>query len=332
MCRYRARGELNFGTEMMAGVSVIVPAYNAAGTIERAVVSALAQTLEPSEIIVVDDCSSDGTVDLVARRFGAEPRVRVLSTSANSGPSRARNVAIAAARGDWIALLDADDAWLPERLDTLLRQAEEYDIVADNLLAFDDKTSEVVGRLFRRNFHGRVGLREFLDEVDLVDLGLLKPLIRRDFFVRNAFRYDERMRYAEDMMLYCEMLCAGGRFRVLDYAGYIYTTPYGRSSRVKSPHSHTSVDDAALIAALEALVSRNRLADDPSAMAAVKRRIGYYERRRHWDTFASYFFDRNYRGLVATALRHPSIAGFLLRRLRSRVSRLLDRTDNSRSR
>jgi len=90
-------------------VSVVIPAYNAEATIERAIESVLHQTLPPEEIIVVDDGSTDGTAEKV-RQY--EPKVRYLFES-HSGPSKARNFGILAAQqGEWIAFLDADDEWL----------------------------------------------------------------------------------------------------------------------------------------------------------------------------------------------------------------------------
>ena len=103
--------------------SVIIPAYNVSGIIGRAIRSAAAQTFSPLEILVIDDCSTDDTVEVV-RALGREiPSIRLLSTPANSGPSAARNVGLRAAQGDWIALLDSDDAWRPGRLKRLLEVA-----------------------------------------------------------------------------------------------------------------------------------------------------------------------------------------------------------------
>ncbi len=100
----------------MQRISVIVPAYNAKDTILGALRSALAQTRPPAEIIVVDDGSHDGTADLIEQEL---PEVRVLR-QANAGPSAARNTAAEAAQGDWLAFLDADDLWLPQKLEVQL--------------------------------------------------------------------------------------------------------------------------------------------------------------------------------------------------------------------
>jgi GT2 family glycosyltransferase len=95
-------------------VSVIIPAYNAQRFIVRALESALAQDIPRSEIIVVDDASTDGTRDLVATY--KTRGVRLLSQARQGGAAAARNAGIAAAAGEFIAFLDADDEWLPGKL------------------------------------------------------------------------------------------------------------------------------------------------------------------------------------------------------------------------
>ncbi len=101
---------------MAADVSVIVPAYNAEATLAAALRSVLQQSVPPLEVLVVDDGSNDDTA-AVAARFG--PAVRLIRQR-NGGPGSARNAGIRAARGGWIGLLDADDTWLPTKLERQL--------------------------------------------------------------------------------------------------------------------------------------------------------------------------------------------------------------------
>ena len=96
-------------------VSVIVPAYQAASTLGRALDSALAQDYPALEVIVVDDGSTDATRPLVEAYVARDPRVRYY-WQANLGVGAARNTAVAHAQGEYLALLDADDAWLPGKL------------------------------------------------------------------------------------------------------------------------------------------------------------------------------------------------------------------------
>jgi glycosyltransferase involved in cell wall biosynthesis len=94
--------------------AAVIPAWNAIGTLQRAIESVLSQTRPPDEVIVCDDGSEDGTAEL-AREF--EPDVLVVSIP-HSGPSSARNAAGAEARSEFIAYLDSDDVWVPEKLET----------------------------------------------------------------------------------------------------------------------------------------------------------------------------------------------------------------------
>ncbi len=125
-------------------VSVIMPVYNAANFLSAALESALKQTFEDFEIIVVDDGSTDGTRELLQTfEQNFEPRVRVLR-QANAGASSARNTAIRAARGEFIAFLDSDDLWEPQKLElqvAALRERPEAGVCFGESLYFDEEKS-----------------------------------------------------------------------------------------------------------------------------------------------------------------------------------------------
>ena len=93
-------------------VSVIIPTYNRADLVRQAVASVKAQTFRDFEIVVVDDGGTDGTCEALA----AGPELRVLRHSHRQGVAAARNTGVAAARGEWLAFLDSDDLWLPDKL------------------------------------------------------------------------------------------------------------------------------------------------------------------------------------------------------------------------
>jgi len=97
----------------IGNISVVIPTYNRRQTIGRSIDSVLNQTLFPSEIIVVDDGSTDGTSDYIQSNF---PSIKLLSQP-NKGVSAARNMGIKSADANWIALLDSDDEWFPEKLE-----------------------------------------------------------------------------------------------------------------------------------------------------------------------------------------------------------------------
>jgi len=109
----------HFGTEGFPMISVIMPAHNEEERIAAAVESVFSQSFEAVELIVVDDASSDGTVDVLRRLQQSHPALTVVVQPDNQGPGPARNAGLARARGEFIAFLDADDSWHPECLATL---------------------------------------------------------------------------------------------------------------------------------------------------------------------------------------------------------------------
>jgi succinoglycan biosynthesis protein ExoO len=225
--------------------SVIIPAYNVSGTVERAIRSAAAQTL-PLEILVIDDCSTDNTVEVVQALARELPFLRLYSTPVNGGPSVARNVGLRAAKGDWIGLLDADDAWKPGRLQRLLEVAvaTSADFVADNLVMWD----AVAGAVSHPKYYD---LPESQKQITLLDMfsaeddfnfskdsyGIMKPICRRAFLVDHKLEYDENVDLAEDFVLYVDSLFNGAKIILIKEAYYLYSVPYGRS-----PDSRTLLD------------------------------------------------------------------------------------------
>jgi glycosyltransferase involved in cell wall biosynthesis len=106
-------------------VSVIIPTFNRAYCLERAVDSALAQTYSDLEVVVVDDGSTDNTKALVHTRYAGEKRVIYLH-QANRGVAGARNAGFGVARGEFIALLDSDDVWMPWKLDVQIACLQRF--------------------------------------------------------------------------------------------------------------------------------------------------------------------------------------------------------------
>lgn len=101
-------------------VSIITPAYRAARFVGETIRSVQAQTWTNWEMLIVDDCSPDDTCAVVEAAAAGDARVRLIRQPQNGGPAAARNAALAAARGRWLAFLDSDDLWLPEKLERQL--------------------------------------------------------------------------------------------------------------------------------------------------------------------------------------------------------------------
>lgn len=104
-------------------VSVVMPSYNTAGYIGAAIQSVLNQTYADWELIIVDDCSTDNTDEIVATF--KDDRIQYLKNEKNSGAAASRNKALRLARGKWIAFLDSDDLWLPEKLERQLKYMKD---------------------------------------------------------------------------------------------------------------------------------------------------------------------------------------------------------------
>src|SRR5689334_21141299 len=103
-------------------VTVVVPVYNTLPYVADALESALAQTHRELDVVVVDDGSTDGSSGVVVELAAREPRIRVVRQP-NAGLAAARNAGLAAAAGEYVAFLDSDDLWLPEKLERQLAVA-----------------------------------------------------------------------------------------------------------------------------------------------------------------------------------------------------------------
>ncbi|WP_448956249.1 glycosyltransferase family 2 protein [Labrys neptuniae] len=224
----------------MPDVSFLIAAYNAEQTIEAAIASALAQSKVTVEVIVVDDVSSDETLSCVSELSKRDPRVVVLPQPHNAGPAAARNRALAAARGDWVAIIDADDYIAPNRSEQLIGLAKHSssEIVADNVLRFRHDAPQITWPLLPKRPGDQpfaVDLEHYLRHNKMTggdaNLGYLKPMFSRSFLQSNAIVYDEGLRIGEDFNFVLRALGAGARFTVTPEIFYFYRVMAGSLSR-----------------------------------------------------------------------------------------------------
>ncbi len=218
-------------------ISVVIPAYNAAATLARALDSVLAQTHPAHEVLIVDDGSADATGDLVAgyaSRGGAVP-VRYLR-QANAGPSAARNRGVEAATGDWIAFLDADDWYYPERLARHARMIEADPTLdflvgsfdyrgSDGSLMHASMTDSALGRelLAAHGAHGQATLAaEALGRyiVEQFSDTRMLTLPRATFLALGGFPLD--LRICEDVVFLLRLCARSQRAGVSCEPGAVY--------------------------------------------------------------------------------------------------------------
>lgn len=191
-------------------VSIVMPVYNTAKYVEAAIDSVLAQTFDKFELLIIDDAGSDQSIDLC--RAYSDPRIRIIS-QANRGLAGARNTGIRNARGQFVALLDSDDLWEPQKLErhiAHLRQNPRIGISFAASTLIDDE-----GRFLR------IVQRPKLKNISPSDVFLRNPVgngsapvLRRAVFDDIAFfnpareeldYFDESFRQSEDIECWCRM-------------------------------------------------------------------------------------------------------------------------------
>lgn len=173
-------------------ISVVIPAYNAEGFVCRAIESALHQSLPAAEVFVVDDGSNDRTAEL-AEEY--DRRVRVIR-KVNGGPASARNTGIRQARSDWIALLDADDFWLPNKLE------RQVGVIEPGVALVH---SGAVGR--RQAFPAQITFQDLWSRNCIFNSSVL--LHRQAFYSVGGFDEDPELIGIEDYNLWLKIVAAG---------------------------------------------------------------------------------------------------------------------------
>lgn len=187
-------------------VSVIIPCYKSGGTIRRAVASVMAQSILPAEIIIVDDASGDDSHDILKQIVAENPVImRLISLKENVGAASARNVGWAASTQPYIAFLDSDDAWHPDKLKV------QYQYMVSNpdvclsghghrILNIEQTSSWPLG------------------DVAAVTVSKWQMLLSNRFVTPSAMvrrdiaeRFIDGQRYMEDHMLWLSIVCSGKR-------------------------------------------------------------------------------------------------------------------------
>ncbi len=179
-------------------ISVIIPTYNRKHTLSRSIGSVLSQTTKPLEIIVVDDGSTDGTRDWISAEY---PTVKYIYQN-NSGVSSARNNAIRNTRGEWIAFLDSDDEWLPNKLEQQINLIQDY---PEYILCHSNEIWIRNGRRVNQmKKHKKFGGEVFEKCLDICRISPSSALIKKSILEKIGY-FDESLEVCEDYDLWLRL-------------------------------------------------------------------------------------------------------------------------------
>ncbi len=200
--------------------SIVIPTYNRANAIATALDSCFRQTFGHFEIVLVDDGSTDGTLEIVGRI--QDDRLRVIERE-NGGAAAARNTGVAEARGEYIAFLDSDDRFLQNKLEVFHRhiQTSPVDVLYSQMYV-----DRGVGRYWIKPPTG-IRRDENMFDYLLVRAGWICPsatVVKREYARRVHF--DETLTYGDDMQYVVDLWKAGARFQMLESPLTIYADPH----------------------------------------------------------------------------------------------------------
>lgn len=213
---------------MNADVSVLIPCYNASETIRRALLSAVEQTVIPNEIIVVDDCSTDSSYSLVqelSREFSSIAHFVVLRNERNIGASATRNIAWSRASCRYVAFLDADDMWLPHKIEhqySWMLAHPDY-VLSGHKCIYPNKGF----------INGQYSFEVMAPRRILISNPFPTPsvMVIRDI----PHRFDSTQHFLEDHLLWAEISLAGGLCAYSkEMLAQVHKNPYGDSGLSKS--------------------------------------------------------------------------------------------------
>ena len=208
-------------------ISVVIPTYNRAQTIMRAINSVLSQTLPAFEILVVDDGSSDGTKELLQAHGFFNKKTKALAkkylVKENSGVSSARNLGIKNANGDFIAFLDSDDAWSKRKLERQFAVLKE-NLFKHRIIHTDEIWIRNGVRVNQHKKHEKSGGDIFEKSLALCCVSPSSVILHRSLFYEYGF-FDETMPACEDYDMWlrlaaCEMVLFVPEFLTIKYGGH----------------------------------------------------------------------------------------------------------------
>ena len=305
-------------------VSVVIPVYNSASTLRRAVTSVLRQSLDEIEILIVDDGSQDASLASARELATSDDRIRVLALPENRGKAHAMNVAIAEACGAWIAVLDADDRYEPNRLEILVTAAKSQGVTlaADNQYFHDAGANRIVRTAFPDTQGEQPLTRQVFvagsDPYADFNYGMLKPVVSTDFLRRTGLSYRENARLSEDFLYLVEFYAAGGNGILVNQPLYNWTQPFGTVSRqwTVTGAGAWRYDFQSAIEANDNVLRELYGQRDRDLAALLIARARAFRRLHHLSTLNRMRASgSSYLEILSVASRHPTIWPLIARRV-----------------
>jgi succinoglycan biosynthesis protein ExoO len=305
-------------------VTIVIPTYQAETTLSRAVQSVVKQSLRDIEIIVADDGSTDSSWREIADWLAGEPRLRALRNHRNGGKAATMNRAIRFARGRWLAVLDADDWYHPDRLSALVAIGEsaQADMVADNQFFYDAAAETIIGPAWPIDgTEWELTFDDYLlgsNVYDIFDFGMLKPLVRMDFVRATQLSYDERARFGEDFFYLLQFFVHGGKAAICDSPYYFYTQPFGTVSRQWSHGARRRYDFQLIRDINQSYLRRTAGILTPQQSRHLEARGRRLASLEAYFRAKESFGRREWRNLLSQFVEHPAMLDCLVHRLYGR--------------
>ena len=290
-------------------VSVVMPVYNGERTLKQAIESVLAQTFRNFEMIVCNDASTDSTAQILERFDDA--RVRAVHNTSNLGEGPSRDRAIALARGNMLAVIDADDAWAPDRLTNLLAAtvpSKDRMIIDDIMECHDTPAGMVPWRKLRGKHafgsNGTTAIDVPIEHFVCLKRLLIKPLIPLSWFKQHDFRHSSRQ-FAADTEFFLKLMARGLQPRYVPAAMYYYRiTPgsmsgYSNRSRLMREVLEDAVTD---------------FRHSPAVQEALRKKIAMVAREEQYLPFVRKLKDKRLGEALRMARRAPWFIPEFLRR------------------
>ena len=303
-------------------ITVTMPAFNRADLIVRAIESVQSQTLKSWELVIVDDGSSDDTLDIAHHYAKSDGRIRVFQNERNLGIGKTRNHALMRSTGRFITPLDSDDWYQPFRLERMLAAADRYgaDVLSDDLFVIRDgeeapstTLSKLCGEPLLATLEIDMAglLRRLGFERDGIAVGLTKPLIRRQFLIDHGIEYDTTLQVVEDYWMLADCVAAGAKFVMIPEAYYYYRLHAAHTTNA----SNADKDILSTKRRLEAFLATDVAAADSEAADYARYHIRRMDLLLSYGTFTGSIKARRLHKATWQLLRQPSVLGEFAARL-----------------